>query len=315
MVDAHQLAEWVAETDRLLEARLDKLSEELDSNPVPTTIYHYTDHSGLKGILESGKLWFTDIFNLNDPSELRHGIARAAALLDKQVQDLPAYMRLFATNFSTFAASSGPREIAHFFTCSLSKDGDDLGQWRSYADNGRGFAIGFDGKRLEAAIRSVSGVASSTFHVSYDETALGALQQEFVGIVVEVLHRPTPGLTKEMLMPFLRDLSVVFSTAIIRSALLFKHPGYRNEREFRLMQLFDEKGPPNIRYRSRPRSLVRYLELDWATPAPEAIVSIIIGPAAARADAEQFIRDCQRAFRPSLQVTVSQSEIPYRVSY
>ena len=30
-----------------------------------------------------------------------------------------------------------------FFIASFSRCRDDLGQWRSYADNGRGFAIGF----------------------------------------------------------------------------------------------------------------------------------------------------------------------------
>jgi hypothetical protein len=42
---------------------------------VPPVIYHYTNDLGLRGILETGVFWLTDIFNLNDPSELRHGFS------------------------------------------------------------------------------------------------------------------------------------------------------------------------------------------------------------------------------------------------
>jgi hypothetical protein len=34
------------------------------------------------------------------------------------------------------------------FVASLCDDGDNLGQWRGYADQGKGFAIGFDREAL-----------------------------------------------------------------------------------------------------------------------------------------------------------------------
>jgi hypothetical protein len=53
-------------------------------------IYHYTNSAGLKGILESGNLWFSDIFGLNDPSELRHGLGCAIDILKAQRFDIDA---------------------------------------------------------------------------------------------------------------------------------------------------------------------------------------------------------------------------------
>ena len=53
----------------------------LDSEPPPSTIYHYTTDQGLRGILENGSLWVTDIFSLNDPSELKHGLQIAEEAL------------------------------------------------------------------------------------------------------------------------------------------------------------------------------------------------------------------------------------------
>jgi hypothetical protein len=64
------------------DATLGSFIGRFDGQPPPNTIYHYTDDRGLRGIIESGKLWFTDIFDLNDPSELRHGFSFAVKALD-----------------------------------------------------------------------------------------------------------------------------------------------------------------------------------------------------------------------------------------
>ena len=46
----------------------------------------------------------------------------------------------------------GIEQVAHFFVCCFSKAEEDLGQWRAYADNGRGYSIGFDAHMLEQAL-------------------------------------------------------------------------------------------------------------------------------------------------------------------
>ena len=51
--------------------------DKLGNKGIPQYIYHYTDFKGLQGIMENGTLLFTDIFNLNDEVELRHGSALA----------------------------------------------------------------------------------------------------------------------------------------------------------------------------------------------------------------------------------------------
>src|SRR4030043_709504 len=67
--------------------------------PPPPLIYHYTDGTGLRGILESGKLWFTDIFSLNDPTELRHGLNSAIEILkqlkNNKSQELDFFLKVF----------------------------------------------------------------------------------------------------------------------------------------------------------------------------------------------------------------------------
>jgi len=50
-----------------------------------------------------------------------------------------------------FSKRVGIRQSRNYFVCSLSESGDDLGQWRAYADNGRGYVLGFDTTELETA--------------------------------------------------------------------------------------------------------------------------------------------------------------------
>src|SRR5208282_4143874 len=52
------------------------LAEE-NASTITVPLYHYTNGQGLKGMLESGRVWFTDYRRLNDPSELTHGIDMA----------------------------------------------------------------------------------------------------------------------------------------------------------------------------------------------------------------------------------------------
>jgi hypothetical protein len=105
----------------------------------------------LKGILETGEIWLTDIFSLNDPSELRHGLSHALKILNTKAATGPPESKIFAKDFGAFTQQGGIQRSAHYFMCSFSSCGDDLGQWRAYADNGRGYALGFDGKGLEKA--------------------------------------------------------------------------------------------------------------------------------------------------------------------
>jgi hypothetical protein len=61
----------------------------MEATEPPPLIYHCTDDAGLRGILETGKFWLSDIFNLNDPSELKHGYSLATSILKKRLQVVP----------------------------------------------------------------------------------------------------------------------------------------------------------------------------------------------------------------------------------
>src|SRR5579859_4516351 len=55
---------------------------------VPPVLYHYTNSTGLKGILGTSSLWATDADFLNDAQELQFGRPQLCDALIAQAEDL-----------------------------------------------------------------------------------------------------------------------------------------------------------------------------------------------------------------------------------
>jgi hypothetical protein len=110
--------------------------------------FHYTDFRGLDGILKSGQIWFTDYRHLNDRTELMHGIGLAKAMLTRRARVGGLRGALFGWIDDLLTKRNFGRALS-FFIASFSQNPDDLHQWRSYADDGRGVAIGFSAKLFQ----------------------------------------------------------------------------------------------------------------------------------------------------------------------
>src|SRR5438876_851599 len=70
----HQLLEA---TDLFRRWADDQIPRSEEERKITVPLYHYTDASGLKGIIENQQIWFTSYQYLNDPSELSFGIDAA----------------------------------------------------------------------------------------------------------------------------------------------------------------------------------------------------------------------------------------------
>lgn len=87
----------------------------IEATPPPPMIYHYTSDTGLQGIIESGKLRFSDIFGLNDPTELRHGLKVAIDVLKSKIDDARPEIATFASQLERFDVDAGIEAAGHFF--------------------------------------------------------------------------------------------------------------------------------------------------------------------------------------------------------
>jgi hypothetical protein len=306
----------ISEFHAVADETIKSIGRALDAREPPPAIYHYTNDVGLRGILESGKLWLTDIFNLNDPSELSHGFSHAVSILSNKAAVGHPWTKMFAQAFEKFGTQGGLQASAHFFVGSFSSSGDELGQWRAYADNGRGYTLGFDTKALESAFVGASDISrytNSAFPVTYDDAQLAGIHRQFVETIFPMITLPNGRqLPHEVTSEYLTELSVVLAMHVARSVLFYKHEAYSNEKEYRFLQLHRADRPPaEVKSRARPYSLVRYREFDWRSAAPEALKRIVIGPSADHQRAVQFARDCLRSFHAG-EAEITLSKIPYR---
>jgi hypothetical protein len=274
----------------------------LTSQKPPDRIYHYTNDAGLKGILASGKLWLTDICSLNDPSELKHGFEIAIRELRKMVVGGSPASQNFANDLGFVAErirrSADLFRPADFFVCSFSLSDDDLGQWRAYADDGRGFALEFETAGLETES------APDSFDLTYDDDKLAAIDRQIIAKILPFTQIPN----------YKDAFSIEFMAYATNAAIYFKHTAYENEKEYRFLETFSVDANPKVELRYRPYSVIRYRNFDWRSVAPGALKRILIGPAADTKKATRFAQDCLEQFHPCAKnVQIDCSLIPYRV--
>lgn len=284
------------------------------ANEVREPLYHYTNMAGLLGILGSERMWFTNILHLNDPSELGYGIDIANAALKAEAQSSgDIHVGRFCAWVSHVLVKAGG-EIFGFYVGSFSRESNDLGQWRAYADNGRGVAIGLAPSLFAvAADQSALGVDAKTLaaNVTYDrpecEQNFREAIQQAVGTFTKGLPLTTTDAERE---EFGKALARELAVPLFRHAITSKHPAYAHERETRLLLLNDRvQLDPLCQFRTRGSTLVPYVPSPLAIRTPGAITRIIVGPAA-DVLAEDAVRALLRRYGLSEDL-VERSDIPY----
>ncbi|WP_336628213.1 MULTISPECIES: DUF2971 domain-containing protein [unclassified Microbacterium] len=237
-------------------------------------IYHYTDASGLLGIAKSGKLWLTDVTYMNDRRELDYGIEvlrealkprlsalqRAAALNPGEESPEGNISRVIGGVISELSRMLKPDDPGfRVFAACFCEEGDLLSQWRGYAKGVGGFSLGFDPDILARD----KGGASPLVKVAYGPSEAQSLIE---AIMPRIAPQPTghPGAhaytQAEQIVPIIARI---------------KHPGFREEREHRLIHRYWGRGGGDLR--ATDSGLVSYVERPFDI---NAIRRIIVGPSA-----------------------------------
>ena len=253
---------------------------------------------------------------MNDPSELSHGYSIFLETLKTRAVSGPSEATLFAKSMDRFLERI--RDSAKYFSCSFSATGDDLGQWRAYADDGHGYALGFDATLIESSFAKQSQgppLNTASFPITYEDAKLAGIHCDLVNRMFSLISLPRGRrLPDAVLNAYMGKLAVMLASHAMHACLFFKHPGYRNEQEYRFLKVFEaDQAHVGIKARMRPYSLVKYLDFDWKENNSGTLKRIVIGPAADSEKASRFAKDCLRMFY-SGSVSVDRSQIPYRGS-
>jgi len=297
------------------------LLSEQNNSTIATTLYHYTDVRGLKGILESGQVWFTDYRHLNDPSELTHGIDMARDVAHQIAAGADGRVRLFLDYFLDLFRHDNFVPTLEFFIACFSRTRDDLGQWRAYADNGRGVAIGLSPSLFAVADTPVPGqlpefVGSVRYSLADVCGCHEACLTEAAAIFLAAANANADLLTDKsvgisFMDQFVRD---IIASPLIWNCLTSKHPAYEHEQEVRLVMMGTPAVvAPFVTTRFRGSKIVPYIPQPMPFRAQHKIAEIVVGPAAPP-DTERTVRTMLHSIGIDWDFPVSRSDIPYRAS-
>lgn len=265
--------------------------------------YHYTDVNAAQSMLKSRKLWLTDLRYMNDTNELREGLEHISHALDEIKIKHPSPDALdqgirgrirFAEQELT--GIDGNFEFEEpLFVLSLSERDDMLSQWRAYGK----YSISLDSEVLERADLKVTSCVYSKGE-----------KQRLASIALEKFLQAGLGETF--------DYSTVAQdfTDLVQLAATFKHEGFEEERETRLI-LTGERH--RVQYRPRGNMLIPYIEV---TLPLLAIRGVRVGPIRDSALAfaslaglvtliEEDIASVVSGYTPH-EIDVGASVIPYR---
>lgn len=104
------------------------------------SLYHYTDFSGLQGILQNDDLWLTHSRYLNDDEEITHGYRIVREVIESTRKAAPERAQFLD---ALYELVKEPTEEG-VYICSFCLDDNRLSQWRGYSANGMGVSLQFN---------------------------------------------------------------------------------------------------------------------------------------------------------------------------
>ncbi len=323
--------------------------------PVPVSsvydeLMHYTTFGGLSGIISSGCIWATDANYLNDAREISHYFdVRLKTVIEPVTKRVLYKLAQDPEKLAEIVRRGGfdeliNGEVAALFTsirtatmqmnrpfvlslCGARSErvrqSGLLSQWRGYGADG-GFALVFDTKGIETGLEREA-KAYAYLHVQIGDVFYEGIDSEIQPGKVDfeemenTVQQGVERLIRERALP---PESGDFYQAVTGLTCLFKHWGFEEEREVRVVaiptpeNLLSEESRPQKTIKAHTRNSVEvpYIELFIGSPDFKHLEKlplkrVIIGPHRDHAQRTSQVRELLKANGYDVQVV--ESEIPY----
>ncbi len=236
--------------------------------PPPEHVFHYTDQAGLFGILRSGELWASRIHCLNDHQEFRHGLDTFRhALLFRDGTRVAAEVEGHVT--------SALESVQKVNVCvsSWSEHRDQLSQWRAYGKSRQGYALGLRSDDLKQRAQ----LAGWKFgRCIYEGRAKNDIAQrvakQFWLHFAE--HERTNPQSKSH-----NRVALMLHAFVFPYVAFFKHEGFSEESEWRLVSPMIKRTDPQFTVRPGPNFPITYYRFPISGGSLEKLqAELVIGP-------------------------------------
>lgn len=240
-------------------------------------VYHYCSPQTFLQIIERKCIWLSSTNNMNDFAEGEWFAKELKVFLSEKKKEYGKGWCEAALNF--YISNTQPKYIACF-----SKEKDTLSQWRAYAQDGEGVAIGFDD----------GGFGADGTHVHINTNVKKSLCLSDVNYydgsqIKDELKRMAEKLRNGMtgIKSYAGGSAMAFALHCTSLALTIKNPAFKEENEKRLVYSAfiknDECGAlevmnpiSDISHRISNGYLTSYFELSF--PDKGVIKEIVLGP-------------------------------------
>lgn len=280
---------------RILDDFLGQSSYSHQSSP-EDPLYHYTSPHGLKGIVENGTIWASNIHFLNDAAEYSH----ALELLEKVIRRLDYESNFPGELLGTLHERAERTRNVHVYVFSLSERGNLLSQWRAYCPETGGYSLGFDPQLLTLPLDV------SDFRLArcvYAEQQQESLIREAIAYCIENAPDQVHGESN--------PVGWMFGKLFPQLAPILKNSSFSEEKEWRLITRPISIHDDRVRHREGNTTLIPYLEINVTREEGEfPIEHIFIGPSPHPDLASLSVTSLVTANDVSTSTTPS--KIPYR---
>lgn len=172
-------------------------------------------------------------------------------------------------------------DIYSYYGFCLTSEGDDLGQWRAYANQGQGVAIGFNLENLiKSAQLSPLALSTKATKVEYGKEAILPYAKELLTVMSEIDQKTTVEFWSDPEMLF-QDSSAYakeFQKAIetfSTNCYNIKNPSFLLEKETRITQETVFTASSFSKFFAREGRIVPYYDVEIT---PECIDCVVAGP-------------------------------------
>jgi len=282
------------------------------------TVWHYTDGNGFLGILQSGRLYATQVSALNDSKETEY----ATDLFREEVKKAIAEQAGKDEVISFFQSileqikeepDNPTQGISKFYVACFSSRQDDLNQWSKYTKTSPGrFAIGFHPNGLKREPNS------TLYRVIYDRAKLEDSVKKVVYATLDFYMSGLTGERAEKPEEWAKVFYLAWDEWIYKLAPLAKDQQWDSEGELRIVHELKVADFPDVRFSQKKSSLARYLPLDFPCWVKERvsrlpIAKVMVGPGENQASSRiSAILLLEQMGYPNVPVEISRSTLVER---
>ena len=238
-------------------------------------LYHYCGLDAFLSIIKNSTLWLSDIRKSNDYLECVY-------CRDKINEKIRGFLEddkeaLEAWDFGYNINSDLSMDMISYVAC-FSENKDQLSQWRGYADNGAGIAVGFSRESF-ADLKEAAPSHISFRKVIYDEKEQEKFIERIARESIKAMEtKPVAQVAAELNQNYRLQFPVLKNASFEEEAewrIIFNDSFSKRKRHVGKNILFS-----GIRYTVREKRLVSYIEMDFSKLKYNAIKEIWIGPKA-----------------------------------